>query len=328
MKGTTIIAPAGFGLALLTAGLGCAFAQSEGGALLRNPNITIDYVEPKDPVRLDVDINDPNLSAADKDKLVKLRDKYEALKGVRDRLKKSQLLERYSQFLAPLILPTTLRLRAKECGEENAFYSSEDTSINLCYEYVLKFEKKAPTETTPEGITPADGLVGSIVSTLLHETGHALFSIYRIPILGREEDAADQIAGYVMMQFGTDVARTTIKGAAWKWYSQDWSEPPYHDVHSPAQQRFYSFLCMGYGGNPDAFKQFIELGWLPKWRAPNCVYEYQQARLAFDTTVLPHVDPALMAKVRSGTWLRAAEMGTQHLRSSPFRDPTVRDTAK
>ena len=42
------------------------------------------------------------------------------------------------------------------------------------------------------------------VSTMLHETGHAIFYLLEIPIFGREEDAADAIASYVALQFGDD----------------------------------------------------------------------------------------------------------------------------
>jgi len=150
-----------------------------------NPNIIIDYVEPVDPRRLDFDPEDPKLSADTKEKLKKMMANYEALMGVRERLMESRLLERYALFLSAVKLPTTLRLRTKQCDELNAFYSRVDTSITLCYEYVVAFEARAPKETTPQGITKEDAIVGSIISTLLHETGHALFSIYRVPILGR-----------------------------------------------------------------------------------------------------------------------------------------------
>ena len=36
--------------------------------------------------------------------------------------------------------------------------------------------------------------MGGFVSTLLHETGHAIFYMLDIPIFGREEDAADAVA--------------------------------------------------------------------------------------------------------------------------------------
>ena len=292
-------------LAGLLAAPGLARAQDSG--LRPNPNITIDYIEPEDPARLDYDPNDPKMSQSDKDQLKKIQANYEALKAVRERLMKSRILERYSLFLSAIRLPTTLRLRTKQCNTQNAFYSRDDTSLTLCYEYVIAFEQRAPKETTAQGISREDAIIGSIISTMLHETGHALFSIFRIPILGKEEDAADQVAGFVMLQFGIDVAKTTIKGAAWKWYAQNWSDPAYHDVHSTPQQRFYNYLCIGYGGYPDAFKPFIDFNWLPKARAAGCAVEYKQAENAFAKTILPHIDEEIMKKVQNTTWIQAGE---------------------
>lgn len=129
-----------------------------------------------------------------------------------------------------------------------------------------------------------------------------------MPILGREEDAADQVAGFVMLQFGRDVAKTTIKGSAWKWANQDWSNPAYHGVHSTPQTRFYNFLCMAYGGDPDTFKQFVDIGWLPKWRAPLCANEYEQAKRAFETTIGPHLDLDLVKRVQATTWIETSNV--------------------
>ena len=33
----------------------------------------------------------------------------------------------------------------------------------------------------------------------LHETGHAAFDIFQVPLFGREEDAADLFAAYIML---------------------------------------------------------------------------------------------------------------------------------
>lgn len=282
------------------------FAQGALPPLPANPNIVVDYIEPMDPARLNYDPDDPNLPREGKEKLAKLKANYEALKSVRERLMSNRVLERFGLFLTALKLPTTLRLRGRQCDEANAFYNRTDTSITLCYEYVQLFEARAPKETTAQGITRDDAIVGAIVGTLLHETGHALFSIYRVPILGREEDASDQIAGFVMLQFGRDVAKTTIKGSAWKWANQDWSNPAYHGVHSTPQQRFYNFLCMAYGGDPDTFRQFVDIGWLPKWRAPLCAGEYDQAKRAFEATIAPHIDFDLAKRVQATTWLETS----------------------
>lgn len=266
-------------------------------------NIIIDYVEPIRPEFLDIDKDDPNYA--------KYEDEYREMNEIRTRLQKWRLLEELGAFLAPVRLSGSLRLVAKECGTINAFYNKLDRSITLCYEEVRLTEKIAPRSTTEQGISRTDAIVGSAISTLLHESGHALYNLLQIPILGREEDAADQIAAYVMLQFGRDVARMTIKGAAWFWLSvdrlmQDSANPrsDLADEHSTPRQRFVTFLCMAYGKDPEGFKDFVNIGWLPAQRSAECAREYAQADLAFRKTVLPYVDADLMKQVLAKQWVR------------------------
>jgi hypothetical protein len=289
-----------------------AVAQTQSlpwsAADLRNDKIMIDYREPIDPKFLNLDADDPRY----RDSYKKQKDHFDRMNGIYERLKQRHLLEMFSQFLAPLKLPVTLRLVTKQCGpaddESNAFFSPDERSINLCYEYVRDFEDDAPKQTTAEGITRSDAIIGAIVSTMLHESGHAIYNLLQVPVLGREEDAADQIAAFIMVQFGRDIARTTIKGAAWKWYSRDWNRPALWDEHSTAPQRLATYLCMAFGKDPDAFKDFVDAGWLTAERAPNCKREYEQAQRAFRTSLLPHIDQDKMTKVLAAPWLRAEEI--------------------
>lgn len=68
----------------------------------------------------------------------------ERLEGVYARLKQSGLLEELAQFLAPVRLPTTLRLWGTECyayAEWMAYYDPQEHVIRLCYEWVERLEK-------------------------------------------------------------------------------------------------------------------------------------------------------------------------------------------
>ena len=279
---------------------GAAPAQAQTSSLVRSNTILIDYIEPRDPRYLNILSDDPVFAASNK----KLEEEFQAYKAISARLQKRQLLEEFSQFLAPVRLPLTLRIKTKQCGVVNAFYSTDDWSITLCYEYVKRIEDDAPKQTTPEGITRRDAIIGRVVGTLLHEGGHAVSSLLRIPVLAREEDTADQIAAFVMLQFGTDVAKTMIKGEAYGWHLDDRRYlAAYWDVHSIALQRLHTYLCIAVGKYPDAFNDFVRNGWLPKARAPNCPREYQQAERAFRQTILPHVDQDLMKRVLARKWL-------------------------
>lgn len=265
--------------ALLSVAVGLAFSSAPAQAqappaALANGQIEIAYIEPANPVH---------------------RPMYE-------RLQQRQVLEQLRQFLAPLKLPRQLKVQLRGCrGSVNAWYSNGE--VTICYEYVAWIEDLAPKQNTPE-VTREDAIVGPFIQVVLHEVAHAVFDILQIPLFGREEDAADQLAAFIMLQFGKEVARTAIKGTAFVWltFSRE-DQAVYWDTHSTPAQRFYNFLCIAYGGDPATFKDLADK-WLSKARAEGCAHEYQQARNAFRKTVLPHVDQELMKKVQSIKWLQ------------------------
>src|SRR5262249_16212395 len=103
------------------------------------------------------------------------------------KLKEIRALENLREFLSPFRLPRTLLVKTEGCdGESNAWY--EDGVITICYEYIEEIWRTAPSETTADGIKPVDALFGPVTDTALHEFGHAIFEIYKLPVFGREED--------------------------------------------------------------------------------------------------------------------------------------------
>jgi Putative metallopeptidase len=230
------------------------------------------------------------------------------LRPVYEQLKRRQVLEQLRDFLSPLRLPVTLRIRTLQCDDTNAYWAGRVEGLKLCYEYIDWVERLAPTETTPDGFTPQDAIAGEIVEVTLHEMGHAVFDLFNVPIFGREEDAADQIAGFIMLQFGQDVALRTISGTAYAYQQQakqsHWSHTTFSDEHETDEQRMYNYLCLGYGAQPATFQRFVDSGLLPAKRAANCGREYRQIRRAFQKTILPHVDQEQMKKVQAMQMLR------------------------
>jgi hypothetical protein len=244
--------------------------------------------------------------------------KYEALY---ERVKKRGVLEEISEFLSPLKLKKKLIFETSSCGVVNAFYDPADQTVHLCYEMLdwietvaavspdkLKQTPDAPPRGLLPGVTRAEAIVGAIGGVALHETGHAVFDIQQIPRLGREEDAADMVAGFVMLQFGSEVARVMIKGMFnmtfnWEAESPNISVAALADSHSLALQRGFAILCLAYGKEPETFKDLAQ-AWLPPARQPHCAQEYRQAENAFRKTILPDVDPILLKKVQHMQILR------------------------
>ena len=222
-------------------------------------------------------------------------------------LKERRLLEKFKGLLSPLRLPRALLLKVEGCdGISNAWYG--DDTVTVCYEYIDDILRNAPKDTTPAGVTRTDAIVGPTLEVFLHEFGHAVFDYLSVPILGREEDAADQFAAYLMLQFAKSDARRLMVGVAYS-YNIDASQPstktnPFADEHGLPAQRFYNVLCMAYGADSRLFVELVEKGYLPKERAEGCAGEYAQVAFAMKKLIRPYVDQKQAKRVRAKQWLR------------------------
>jgi Putative metallopeptidase len=255
-----------------------AMAQAE----LRNDKIKFDYYEPRDP---------------------KLLPLYE-------RLQRRRVLEELSQFLAPVRWPKTLRLIMKECPagtqRPEVIYSSVERSISICYQLLAFLGSLQPQ---PAFATQQEVIVGGLVGAVLHESARAIFDMLNIPRLGDDGDAADQLAAFIGLQFGEEVARVVVKGSyfVWKRYDDEIAaaerQYDFSARSSVPRQRMYNTLCIAYGGSPTTFKAFVDQGDLLSSRAENCADEYRRVQHAFQKTIVPHIDAVMMAKARSTKWI-------------------------
>lgn len=241
------------------------------------------------------------------------------LQNIYNRLKDRQFLERIQNILSPLRLPEELTIKTTECGVMNAWYRRENLqpTVTICYELLKTISQSMPKQTTPDGITPNDAVMGQALWLVLHETGHAVFDIFNVPIFGHQEDAADDFATYIMLQFGKEQAKRLIGGAAWAWrgYVADYRTDPviqerlvgFASNHGQPQERFYNLMCLAYGADPVTFASLTEDGFLPPNRAPTCGYEYKGLADAFQQEIEPHIDRQIARRVMHSAWLPPPE---------------------
>ena len=224
-------------------------------------------------------------------------------------LKQREALERLQEFLSPIRLPEKLRISLAGCdGEPDAFY--EDAAITICYEYINELWENMLEETTLDGVAPIDLVIGPLFEVSLHEVAHALFDMLELPVLGREEDAADQVAAYIMLQVGELEARRLIIGTAYAYKTDEKRSGPcrpvedYASEHSTPAQRGFNLLCIAYGADSKLFADIVSRGYLPKARAEYCDEEYEQVQDAFEILIKPHLDPSLAEKALNNSWLQ------------------------
>lgn len=232
--------------------------------------------------------------------------KDEKHQAILDVLRKRRVAERLRELLSPIRLPRRLTVRFEGCdGVANAYY--EDDAVTICYEYLDFVLHSAPEQTTPGGLTPANALIGPTVDVILHEVGHAVFDMLEIPVLGREEDAADLFSAYILLQFAPADAQRLIRGTAFLGLKEAVEAQKaqvgikdFADEHGLPAQRYFNLLCVAYGSDPKAYADAVSRGGLTKERAEeSCPGEYAALDRAFRALILPHVDKALLKKVRA-----------------------------
>lgn len=192
---------------------------------------------------------------------------------------------------ASLSLPVDIGMRFVECGQSNAFYVPDRREIHMCLElfqgerevFSAHFETEAEIE---------DAVAGSFQWTVFHEVGHALVDVLEIPVTGREEDTADSLAAWWLID-GEGGEAATIS-AALSFYTDVASagaidESQYASEHSFSQQRYYTLACLVYGSDPERYASLLEEEWLTPERAERCPSEFERLTTSWYTLLDPHL---------------------------------------
>ena len=177
--------------------------------------------------------------------------------SIRSYLQENQMIERYSKVLSHMFqFPQAVNVVWTECGVVNAAWDGQG-NIVMCYEMVefLKglFIKRIKD---PKQLTVA--VTSALLFVFLHELGHGLITIYKLPAVGREEDAADQLAGLVLIATGDSGVDVAMRGAQFfRLLALSGAKTPFFDEHSLDAQRYYNLLCLVYGSNPDRLASLV-----------------------------------------------------------------------
>jgi hypothetical protein len=235
-----------------------------------------------------------------------------------ERSKDIRLLERAAEFFKLFRLPRPLELRTVECdGDPNAYY--EDGAVSICYEYLQYIADLAKSKNRPRDLSETDAILGPVIEVFLHEGGHAIFDYLHIPVLGKEEDAADQLAALGLLSFDADTSRRLIAGMIYMYRTEGGFKNMRQltrshvkvvnpieaaDEHSTPLQRMFSELCLAAGSGKKDFADLAREAGLPSYRAEICPDEYAQVVYAFRTLILPHIDPRKIPAARQLDWFR------------------------
>lgn len=206
-------------------------------------------------------------------------------------LRDSRILESWTGYLNRILkpLPHQIETAFAECGKANSNYDPKRRRITMCYEEAdrsFHILNSLGYEGEHQLLT---AWIGSMLHQLYHELGHALIDMLSLPVLGKEEDGADQFAVVVLL--GHPQGWNLALGAADYFHEMAAIESelglnPSHR-HPFFSQRYYNVLCLTYGSDPAKHGALVERGRLPKDRAESCRIEYVRAAYGWGTLLEP-----------------------------------------
>jgi hypothetical protein len=195
------------------------------------------------------------------------------------------------------VLPEDVRLVGAQCDEANAFWTSDDRTVTICYEDA---DLSLTTFEQANDPDPVAATIGAERATFYHELGHATLDLYDLPFTGREEDVADQLAAVLLLEPEDDGSTDPDDVRAAVAYARMFEansrqdggaaeDFPFWDVHEYDLARMYNFQCWIYGADPAGNAFIVDEGLVPQDRADSCEGEYDRMSRAWWDMLDPHL---------------------------------------
>ena len=146
-------------------------------------------------------------------------------------------------------------------------------------------------------------VVGNTLFVMAHEMGHALINQMDMPVLGREEDAADSFAIVTALKMGSGLSERVLIEAAKGWVlaskrdKKKGNALAFYDEHGLDLQRAYNAVCFMVGADPEKYKTLAADTKLPEKRQESCVWEYKATAWSWDEMLKKHLRSADQPKV-------------------------------
>lgn len=130
--------------------------------------------------------------------------------------------------------------------------------------------------------------------TLYHEVTHLLIDKLGLPVLGREEDAADAVATYRLLAAHDRARDRAIEDAAYGWllygrlYGDKLADSDFYNEHSLDKQRAYQIVCYMVGSDAEAFRDIAKKFQIDADRQESCSYDWRRLRASVESLLAPY----------------------------------------
>ncbi len=138
-------------------------------------------------------------------------------------------------------------------------------------------------------------VVGNTLFAVYHELGHALIDLLELPVIGREEDAADGFAAVMMIPGEPDLLRDELIIAVadgWRLQSEQaaanvgqdqlWAE------HALDEQRHFAVVCWMVGSDQEGFSDLASESGMPIERVETCADDFDRMQASWQRLLASH----------------------------------------
>jgi len=138
-------------------------------------------------------------------------------------------------------------------------------------------------------------VTGNILFIIVHELGHATISELGLPVLGREEDAADDFATVAALKLADQFSDRVLTESAKGWFLSDKRDRKqgekldFYDEHGMDKQRAYHIVCLMVGSDDKKYKELADTVKLPEDRQQTCGGDFSNASWSWETVLKPHI---------------------------------------
>jgi len=138
-------------------------------------------------------------------------------------------------------------------------------------------------------------VVGNTLFVMAHEMGHGLINEMNIPVLGREEDAADSFATVTALNMGSKFSERVLMEAGKGWVlsskrdKKEGNKLAFYDEHGLDLQRAYNVICFMFGSDPEKYRQLAKDTNFPEGRQAACPYEWKNTQWSWEEILKKHL---------------------------------------
>jgi Putative metallopeptidase len=193
-----------------------------------------------------------------------------------------------------IALPRDITVILTNCGMANAFYSSKKHAIVICNELTQENYQLL----VQNGYEQDEALKTAIFASIFffyHEAGHMLIHELNLPVVGKEEDVADQFSAFFLLMNDSSAGKSDsgeILMSAAKLFALEKSLPSeqgLQDEHALNRQRFYNLVCILYGAAPNKYQDLVARLDYSEQRLDRCQAESESLVTAWQRLLEPYL---------------------------------------